>query len=438
MTVLHDPMSPDSAARAPLSVGVMVDLFQSPSAGGHVKCWERIAEAARGGEIDLTVYFLGTEPAVIPLAENVRYVHVEPVLNTRLFPFLDTIPAHTDLAPIHLRVLNRLRRHHLLHSTDAFFALARTASVLSRWSRRGLVASIHTDTPGYTRLYSKQILRRVFGDGFWGRTMRDRWRWHERLGASMQRRLDRYLHRCDWAMASDDTYLGAVEGSAPKGRFSRLRRGIDRDVFHPRHRDRARLESELGVPASSLVLLFVGRVDAGKDVVTLARAARILRDRGLPVHVVCAGEGTQTREIQELLGDRVTLLGNVPQQELSWLYASSDLFVFPSQIEIFPNVVLEAKASALPVVVSSAGGSARLVGHPGPAQREDGLVIESNDSFVWAEAIDSLLHDPARRGAMGEEARRTIERAWPSWRQVLHEDLLPVWQLVARERGVWA
>jgi hypothetical protein len=39
---------------------------------------------------------------------------------------------------------------------------------------------------------------------------------------------------------------------------------------------------------------------------------------------------------------------------------------------------------------------------------------------------------------MGEEARRTIERAWPSWRQVLHEDLLPVWQLVARERGVWA
>ena len=438
MNVMRDPIPSDSAARAPLSVGVIVDLFQSPSAGGHVKCWERIAEAARGSDVDLTVYFLGKEPAVISLAENVRYVHVEPVLDTSSFRFLDGIPGHTDLAPIHLRVLNSLRRHHLLHSTDAFFSLARTAQVLSRWSRRGLVASIHTDMPGYTRLYSKQILRRVFGDGFWGRTLRDRWRWHERLGASMQRRLDRYLHCCDWAMASDSSQLGTVERSVPKGRLSLLRRGIDRDAFHPRHRDRARLESELGIPANRVALLFVGRVDAGKDVLTLARAARILRDRGLPVHMVFAGEGTQTREICELLGDRVTLLGSVPQKELSWLYASSDLFVFPSQIEIFPNVVLEAKASALPVLVSSAGGPAKLVRHPGPAQREDGFVVASNDSYVWAEAIASLLHDPARRRAMGEEARRTIERTWPSWQQVLHEDLLPVWQFVARQRGAWA
>ncbi len=438
MSVIRDPVSPDSGRRVPLSVGVIVDLFQSPSAGGHVKCWERIAEAGRGDEIDITVYFLGKEPAVIPLAGNVRYVHVEPVLGTSSLPFLNGIPGHTDLAPIHLRVLNRLRRHHVLHSTDAFFALARTARVLSRWSRRGLVASIHTDTPGYTRLYSKQILRRIFGDGFWGRTLYDRWRWHDRLGASMQRRLDRYLHCCDWAMASDLAQLSAVERSVPKGRFSLLRRGIDRDAFHPRHRDRARLESELGIPAGRVALLFVGRVDAGKDAMTLARAARILRDRGLPVHVVFAGEGTQNREICELLGERVTLLGNVPQRELSWLYASSDLFVFPSQIEIFPNVVLEAKASALPVLVSSAGGSAKLVRRPGPAYCEDGLVVESSDSYVWAEAIDSLLRDPARRRAMGEEARRTIERAWPSWRQVLHEDLLPVWRFVARERGAWA
>ena len=68
MNVIRDSISCDSAARAPLSVGVMVDLFQSPSAGGHVKCWERIAEAARGDEIDLTVYFLGPQPAVIALA----------------------------------------------------------------------------------------------------------------------------------------------------------------------------------------------------------------------------------------------------------------------------------------------------------------------------------------------------------------------------------
>src|SRR3990170_2553086 len=107
--------SADRERSALLSVCVIVDLFQSPSAGGHVKTWEKLAEAARGEPLDLTVYFFGDKQAVLPLAENVRYIHVPPVWSTHSLPFLEGIPAHTDLAPLHPRALLLFRRHHVLH-----------------------------------------------------------------------------------------------------------------------------------------------------------------------------------------------------------------------------------------------------------------------------------------------------------------------------------
>ena len=415
-----------------------MDLFQSSSAGGHVKTWEKLAEAARGEPLDLTVYFLGDKHAVQPLAENVRYVHLPPVWSTRSLPFLEGIPAHTDLAPLHPRAFFRFRRHQVLHATDAYFSLARAARLLSRWSPRALVHSTHTDTPGYTRAYADQVLRRLCGDGLWGRTLRERWRWPDRLGRRMQRRLERYLRSCDWAMAPDQDALRQLQSAIRPGRLSLLRRGIDTEVFHPRLRDRARLQNEWGVPADRSVLLFAGRVDAGKNALTLARAARILLDRGLPVHVICAGEGGQMQEFRDLLGERVSLPGQVSQDELAWLYASADLFVFPSQIEVFPNVILEAKASALPVVVSAQGGSAKLVRPTAHAGDAGGVAVTGNEPQAWAGEIETLLRAPERRRAMGEASRRSVENAWPSWRQVLREDLLPVWQFVARQRRTLA
>ncbi len=220
-------------------------------------------------------------------------------------------------------------------------------------------------------------------------------------------------------------------------RTSLLRRGIDTELFHPARRDRARLERTYGIAPESAVLLFAGRIDSGKDVLTLARAARMLLDRGVPVHVICAGEGGQSQQVRDLLGERVSLPGQVTQEELAWLYASADLFVFCSQIEVFPNVVVEAKASGLPVVVSAQGGSAKLV-RQSPSHDADGVAVAGNEPEDWAREIEALLRAPERRQAMGAAARRFVEQNWPSWRQVLREDLLPVWQLVARERGLLA
>jgi glycosyltransferase involved in cell wall biosynthesis len=150
------------------------------------------------------------------------------------------------------------------------------------------------------------------------------------------------------------------------------------------------------------------------------------------VQVICAGAGSQMPQVRGLLGERVSLPGQVSQEELAWLYASADLFVFCSQIEVLPNVILEAKASGLPVVASAHGGSKQLLAD------SDGVAVAGGEPEEWAREIELLLRSPERRRAMGAAGRGFAESGWPSWRQVLREDLLPVWQFVARERGLLA
>jgi len=425
----------DRAAGAPLSVGVVVDLFWEPEAGGHVKCWERFAEAAAGEPgLDLTIYYLGEQKATIPVAGNVRYITRRPLLDTNSVWFLEKLPDHTDLAPFHPRFARHWRRHHVLHTTDAFFTLARTALRYTRGTGRPLVNSIHTDTPAYTRVYSHFAVHRFFGGGRLSRWMNTSARLDERLGRMMERKLDRYLRRCDWVLGNDMEDMNGPRSHAREGRFSVLRRGIDKEAFSPRRRDRLRLQQQLGIGPDEFMVLYAGRLAPDKSVLTVARAARLLLDRGAHVHVVFAGDGSEKGEIAALLNGRASLPGAVSQDQLAWLYASADLFVFPSQNEISPNVVVEAKASGLPIVVSAEGGSSQFVRrHAG-----DGIILEDSDPAHWADAIESLRSAGDLRAAMGARARQSIEAEWPSWRDVLREDLLPVWQRVAREKGVWA
>ena len=422
---------PRAADRGLLSVGVLVDIIRSPSAGGHVKCWERLAEAARGEPVDLTVYFLGERGEIVPLSENVRLRSLKPVLSTRLIPFLKQNIDHADLAPFHPRLWWNLKSHDVIHTTGAHFSLSRTARLFAITHRRPLVNSIHTDTPGYARVYCRDVLGRIPGLKRLSGKLRDGWRIQDWVAGRMRRRLHRHLKVCDWVLASRSSDAEGSSGGDRPRRFSVLRRGIDKEHFHPARRDRARLEERFGIGRDRIVLLFVGRVDPSKNVLTLARAARRLLDHGCPIQILLAGEGARSEEIHRTLGQRATLPGRLSYEDLAWTYASSDLFVFPSELEIAPNVVLEAKASGLPVVLSTRGGSAGLLRWPG----RDGLLIPNGSPRRWAEAVESLIVDPDRRASMGALARAHMEMEWPSWKQVLREDLMPVWREVANKKN---
>jgi glycosyltransferase involved in cell wall biosynthesis len=244
---------------------------------------------------------------------------------------------------------------------------------------------------------------------------------------SMQRRAAKHYARCRAILLSARDDFAAYAQYAGAG-VSILRRGIDRDRFHPGRRDRAWLQRTFGIGEDEIAIMFAGRIDPGKSAMTLAVAARMLLDEGLPIRLVMAGRGSDRKAIQALLGDRVRLPGHLGQDDLARLYASADLFVLPSRVEHAPNVVIEAKVSGLPVIVAPDGGGT-FVRHPGL----DGVLVAEREPAAWAAAIRALATDRARRAAIAAAGLADAHGRFPSWDDVFGEDLLPVWRRVAAQ-----
>src|SRR5689334_2120492 len=100
------------AADRPVRVGVLVDLEYAPSAGGHVKYWQRLAEAAvhLPEALDLTVHFHGPEKRELALSLSVRLALLPPVFSTARLMNHRQFPDHTDIAPWHAELARALPR----------------------------------------------------------------------------------------------------------------------------------------------------------------------------------------------------------------------------------------------------------------------------------------------------------------------------------------
>lgn len=197
----------------------------------------------------------------------------------------------------------------------------------------------------------------------------------------------------------------AAKGIAPE-KIRLFPRGIDTVRFHPAKRN-AVLDKEVS-PSKALRLLYVGRISREKNLPVLERAFKSLVSRlkdPSSIHLVVVGDGPYLAEMkQHLRGLPCTFTGYQQGEALPAIYASCDLFVFPSTTDTFGNVVLEAQASGLPVVVTDKGGPCENM-LPG----ETGLVVPPDDPDSIVEAILALMHDPIRSRQMGRAARRYME-----------------------------
>jgi putative membrane protein len=424
----HRSVPPDdgrSRAGRSLRVGVLVDLHWTPTAGGHVKTWERLATAAlaSGDSLDLTVHFLGSKAATHALSPNVRYRIHTPLFSSANLPFLSHIPDHTDLAPHNPLLTSRLVCYDIIHTTDGAFAAARTAARVARWHGIPLTSSVHTTTPYYTRVFTTATIERLAGKGRFGRMLLDRFGLAGSAEARMQRLVDEHHRRCAFVLASRTDDRARLSAMLGEQRVGLLRRGIDRHLFDPVRRDRPWLEAEFNIVRGRQVIISVGRLDRIKNVLVLAEAIRALADRGAPVHLLAPGKGPDQDALVALLGDRVTCPGVLSPDTLARAYASADVCAQPAVIEELSNAVLEASSSGLPLLVGAESGSARFL-----VDGDTGLVVRGSGAEDWAAAIDALVSDPVRLAAMRRAAYAWSLANIPSWEQVLAEDLLPIWR----------
>ncbi len=186
-------------------------------------------------------------------------------------------------------------------------------------------------------------------------------------------------------------------------KISTFPRGVDLYRFNPGKRN-GFLESHYEAP-EGIKLLYVGRVSKEKNLQMLVRAFTTINESRSDVQLVVVGDGPYLEEMQQALADKPCIFtGYLEGEDLAAVYACSDLFLFPSTTDTFGNVVLEAQASGLPVIVTDAGGPQENL-LPG----RTGLVVKADDEAEFVQAALSLINDSVNRRRMGREARSYIE-----------------------------
>ncbi len=180
-------------------------------------------------------------------------------------------------------------------------------------------------------------------------------------------------------------------------------RGIDTQRFHPAKRNG--FYTRWPAADRTAKLLYVGRVSKEKNLHLLAEAYRRLVRTGASATLAIVGEGPYLEEMQrETIDLPCIFTGRLDGEDLAEAYASSDVFVFPSTTDTFGNVVLEAQASGLPVIVSDQGGPAENL-LPG----ETGLVVKADCADALYTAMADLVGDARRRHHMSMAARQYME-----------------------------
>ena len=185
-------------------------------------------------------------------------------------------------------------------------------------------------------------------------------------------------------------------------------RGVDSELFSPGKRDMAWRRS-MGIADDDVVVSFVGRLVKEKNTGLLARIFDIIKRRGLKVRPMIVGDGPELATMTAALPNGI-FAGFLHGEELARAYASSDVFLFPSESETFGNVTLEAMASGLPAVNAIASGSNSLV-----VEGQTGFLCDARKAEDFAAQLEILVNDAGMRRSMGQAARdRSLAFSWDS------------------------
>jgi glycosyltransferase involved in cell wall biosynthesis len=186
--------------------------------------------------------------------------------------------------------------------------------------------------------------------------------------------------------------------------------GVDTEKFNPAKKN-GFFKRNYNIDDSVIKLIYVGRVSKEKNLHIFEQVMRKISQKRDDVCLIVIGDGPYLKEMKSSSADLPVLFtGYMEGEELSEAYASADIFVFPSTVDTMGNVVMEAQASGIPVVVTDKGGPSENI-----ISNETGIIVSSGDNFAdrFADAILSLCNDFELTEEMKVNARNyTNERSF--------------------------
>lgn len=212
--------------------------------------------------------------------------------------------------------------------------------------------------------------------------------------------------RCIWKnadrlIANSEGLRKRAQGFEDRYKIDVITNGVDSQFFCPREQDQNKEE---------IKILFVSRLIEGKGLqYIIPEMAGIQKEVwhlcNKKVKLIIVGDGPYRADLEELVRKTqadgyVSFEGRKNKEDVREYYQSADIFILPSLSEGMPNVVLEAMACGLPIIMTPCEGSKELV--------TDNGMISSVDAF--SESLVKMCVDMELRQTMGQNSRMHVEK----------------------------
>jgi glycosyltransferase involved in cell wall biosynthesis len=269
-----------------------------------------------------------------------------------------------------------------------------------------VLATYHTHFPSYAKYYNIKQLEFIS------------WNYLRKL-----------YNRCDRVFVPSLTIMNELKDHGFKS-TEYLPHGIDLNVFNNSYKS-TNWKKSLNIDDKK-VLLFVGRLVWEKDLRILTEIYDQLTGLRDDLSFVLVGDGPIRKDLEKLMPEAI-FLGYKSGEELSTIYASSDLFIFPSTTETFGNVVLEAMACGTVPVCSNEGGASSSIKND-----QNGIICKAKDSFDFSKKILSLINNQHELKRISENCiEYASKQSWDNIFSMQYQQYLDVIRQYSFKGIVW-
>jgi glycosyltransferase involved in cell wall biosynthesis len=207
--------------------------------------------------------------------------------------------------------------------------------------------------------------------------------------------------------------------------------GIDTAYFATHHfsdNDKQSLRKEWNIQSEDLVFVFVGRLVGDKGINELITAFTEINTHNKTAKLLLVGPYEHELDpLEQSTLDAIYENTNIItvgfQDDIRPFLAISDVFVFPSYREGFPNVVMQAGAMGLPSIVTDINGSNEIIQH-----NHNGSIIPPKDTTALTQAMQQLIDNPTLRQSLAQNSRQSITSRYEQ--QVVWDALLAEYQML--------
>ncbi len=201
--------------------------------------------------------------------------------------------------------------------------------------------------------------------------------------------------------------------------FNVISNGVDTEKYRP-----AQIGRATSSKSDIVNILFVSRLIERKGLQYIVPMLNtISKSAGRTVILTVVGDGTYREQLIKIARDnsvleQIVFVGEVRGNRLIEYYQGADIFILPSSNEGMPNVVLEAMACGLPIIMTPCQGSDELV-------KNNGFAVTIDE---FEKALEKLVSDSDARVRMGAESRKLVCNQF-SWDRVIDEYLELIHQI---------